>query len=224
MGRRSPRGLPFTLVTAILVALPAMTAAAAPSTVGLWHMDETSGSTMSDASGKGNNGQLSNITFVSPGYNGSGGAYSFNGTSSRVLIPDSASLNPGSQNISITVHVKTNGSTLAQQGDYDVVRKDRAGQSYKMEIFGTGQAYCHFKGTVSQKSLKKGPNLTDNRWHTIKCAKTANQISLTVDGTMWTTNVTIGSISNSIYLLLGAKPNGGDRFAGQLDEVSIRIG
>ena len=95
----------FTGAIVLLTALFS-TPAGAATTAALWHMDETSGTTAIDSSGNSNNGSLTGITFTSPGFDGTGGAYSFNGTSSKVLVPDSASLNPGSADVSITVHVK----------------------------------------------------------------------------------------------------------------------
>ena len=196
---------------------------ASPSIVALWHMDETSGAAASDSSGLGNNGVDSNITFVAPGFDGTGGAYSFNGTS-QVVTSNSPSLNPGASDIALTAHVNT--STLpGAVGDYDIIRKKKNAQIYKMEIIKTGQGYCQFKGTVTNGVVKGGPNVVDGRWHTIVCAKTATQISLTVDGvTVATKVVTVGSISNTIGVYLGRKPDGTDAYNGLLDEVSITIG
>ena len=60
-----------------------------PTPVAAYAFDEGSGSTVADASGNGNNGTVANATWVAGKY---GGALSFNGSSSRVTIPDSASL------------------------------------------------------------------------------------------------------------------------------------
>ena len=94
------RGALTTLALSLAVSavIPLATAHAA-TTVGLWHMDETSGSTAHDSSGHNNDGKLQNIQFTS-------GAFGFNGHNSRVLIPDSSSLDPGSSDISISLKVK----------------------------------------------------------------------------------------------------------------------
>ena len=52
----------LALLTAFLAWYPDPARAAA--TVGLWHMNETSGSTANDSSDENNDGGLSNITFV----------------------------------------------------------------------------------------------------------------------------------------------------------------
>ena len=217
------RTLGTALVASLALSLGGAPASAAPTTVGLWHMDETSGTTAMDATGNGHDGVDTNIVFVSPGYDGTGGAYAFNGAS-RVVIPDAPSLNPGSQDITLVAHVKT--STLpGSVGDYDLIRKKAAAQVYKMEILGTGTGYCQFKGTVASAAVKGGPNIVDGRWHTIVCTKTSSQVQLSVDGVVVATKVrTAGSISPPIALYLGRQPNGSDAYTGVMDEVSIVIG
>jgi hypothetical protein len=63
------------------------------STTGLvaaYGFDETSGTQVLDASGRGNHGTLSNVTRTTQAKFGQ--ALYFNGTSSLVTVPDSASL------------------------------------------------------------------------------------------------------------------------------------
>lgn len=219
--RRSPRILAAFVAATTLVIAAAPAAAAA--TVALWHMDESSGQ-MIDSSGSGNHGTLQNVTRVTPGFNGSGRAYSFNGSSSRVSVPNSSSLNPGSQNITITAHVKFSSKPSASVGDYDLVRKQKPNAVYKMEILGTGKAFCKFKGTGGNVAITAGPVLADNQWHTIVCRKTASQVTLTVDGSSFTKNGSAGSISNTIGVTLGSKPSPADQYKGVMDEVSIVVG
>ena len=58
--------------------------------VGAWAFDEASGTTAADQSGKGNNGTLTNATWISGGkFNN---ALSFNGTNAWVTVPDAATL------------------------------------------------------------------------------------------------------------------------------------
>jgi hypothetical protein len=190
-------------------------------TVGLWHMDESSGQ-MVDSSGSSNHGTLQNITRVSPGYNGRGRAYSFNGSNSRVVIKNSSSLNPGAKTITITAHVRFSSRPPASVGDYDLVRKGSG--IYKMEILGSGQGFCRFQGSSGTLSVKGGPDLSDDRWHTIVCTKTSSGIRLTVDGSSTSKGGSVGSISSGAPLILGGKPNAsGDWYKGVMDEVSISI-
>ena len=61
---------------------------ATPGLVAAYAFDEGSGTTVADASGNGNNGTVANATWTTGGKYGN--ALSFNGTSSRVTIPDAA--------------------------------------------------------------------------------------------------------------------------------------
>jgi hypothetical protein len=45
-----------------------------------------------------------------------------------------------------------------------------------------------------------------------------------VDGSARSVAVTLGSISNSKPVTIGAKPGGGDRYLGDMDEVTITTG
>jgi hypothetical protein len=120
------------LLAGIGIGIMAAPALAAPAPAAVWSMNETSGSVMGDSSGHANNGTLKNIKLGVPGYAGTG--YGFNGTSSRVIVKNSASLNPGSADITITVHVAT---TTLPADDYDLIRKgfqSTSGGDFKIEI------------------------------------------------------------------------------------------
>lgn len=218
-----------SLLAAVGVVLLAVPAFAASSPAAVWSMNETSGTVMNDSSGHGNNGTLKNITLGVAGFAGTG--YGFNGTSSRVIVKNSASLNPGSADITITVHVAT--KTLPPS-DYDLIRKglqSTAGGDYKIEIVnisGVAKARCYFRGSTAsyQKTLAVA-NLLNGSYHTITCQKTATTVVMTVDSTVYRHTTTIGSISNSSDLIIGAKSastSSSDWFKGSLDEVSITTG
>ena len=211
-----------TIAVAVLSTALAQAGVAAGSTVAaLWHMDETSGTTMVDSSGHGNNGTLHSVQLGAYGCSVRG--YTFNGSSSYVSVPSSASLNPGSANITISFCLKT--TYLPKSGDYDLVRKGAyPSRDYKVELLPTGQIQCTFRGSSSDHNATGGSGLNNGAWHRIKCVKTSSQIKLVIDGTVEeTTSATVGSISNSSALYIGAHP-GSDWYHGRLDEVSIAIG
>ena len=223
MGRRRRVFLPALLAVGLALAHPLT--AAASTTAGLWHMDETSGTTATDSSSNHNDGTLHDVSFVTPGYNGSGGAYSFNGTSSKVLVANSSSLSPGSKDISISVNVNFTQNPSSTVGDYDVVRKGSSTQFYKIEILGSGKAFCSFHGSSNNGHVTLAPVLNDGKWHKITCKKTSSSISGTIDGKTTTKSVTIGSISNTSSLVFSGKASGsGDLYNGLMDEVSITVG
>jgi Concanavalin A-like lectin/glucanases superfamily len=221
------RGRGCAVVVACSVALAAPSIASA-ATVSLWHMDETSATTMVDSAGS-NNGTLHNVALGQAGASGS--AYGFNGSSSVVTAPSSSSLNPGTSPFWMSVQVKFTGTpTAAIGGDYDLIRKGLSGTSggfYKMELLPTGsgvRAHCSMEGSVTSRSLTAGPDLRDGQWHTVQCLKDDTSISVVVDGVKSSTTVGLGSFGNNASLAVGAKAEGGDWYEGLLDEASFGTG
>ncbi len=219
------RMLPVISSALLFLAASAGSALAASPTA-VWHMDETSGSTMTDSSGNGFNGSMQNITRGVAGINGSKG-YGFNGKSSRVIVPDAAGLNPGSKDLVVSVHV---AFTSAPGDDYDLIRKGRqstSGGDWKIEIVkksGASVARCYLRGSSHDWQKTAGPNLADGNYHTITCEKHAKTVRMTVDGQTWQSTRTIGSISNNQPIAVGAQAEGGDWLKGSMDEVAITIG
>lgn len=215
---------------AVLPALAAVALSAGPvlgaSPTALWHMDETSGSVMVDSSGHGYNGTLTNVQTGVSGFNGTK-AYGFNGTSSKVVVPNAAGLNPGTKDLVVSVHV---AFTAVPADDYDLIRKglqSTDGGDWKIEIVnvnGAAIARCYLRGSSGSWQKTTGPNLADGAWHTITCERHATSVQMSVDGTVWKKTKTIGSLSNSAALSIGAKASGGDWTKGRIDEVSITIG
>lgn len=211
--------------SAFSAATPVVQAANAPpaSDVALWHMDETSGSTMFDSVGT-HNGTLHSVHLGLPGFSGT--AYGFNGSSSYVSVPSADVLNPHSADITITIHLKTTGKPPSSPDDWDLIRKgyySSSGGEYKVELQHSGQASCTFKGSLGYiEQFKAGPALNDGHWHTIQCIKRANVVELVVDGQVYSTSITIGTIANTNPIDIGARP-GSDWTQATLDEARIQI-
>jgi hypothetical protein len=188
--------------------------------VALWHMDESSGSSMGDAIA-GHTGTLHSVSLGLPGFTGT--AYGFVG-SAYVSVPSATDLNPGSANLTVTIHLKTTSAPATP--DWDVIRKGlytTAGGEYKMEYQPSGQASCGFKGSTAYSELMAGPAVNDGQWHTVQCVKTSTAIKVVVDGQAFTKSANIGSIANTDAVPIGARP-GSEYFQGALDEASIQIG
>lgn len=189
----------------IMAALP--TAAEATTTVAQWNMDNTFGDTMEDSSGNGNNGTTYNVVT-------SGAGYIFDGGTSKVVVPDSPTLNPGSADFSFSVQVQT--SVVPSIGDdYDLMRKGNVGTpggEYKIEMVranGKAKVVCLVKDALKHTlSIRGGGslNLADNQLHTITCTKTSASLSVTVDARPPATKLgSVGSISNTLPVLIGVK-------------------
>jgi hypothetical protein len=193
--------------------------------VALWHMDETSGQ-MIDSAVNGSAADNGTITNVQRGVLGSPGlAYRFKGSSSEsyVTVPHSADLTPGSADFSFSAKVRFTVNPSATVVDYDLLRKGLSttpGGDYKMEILGSGKAFCQWKGSAGNTSIRNNVALNDGRWHTVTCIKTTSQVKIRVDGTLKTKAFAVGSITNTAALFIGSKPNA-DEYLGDMDEAFV---
>jgi hypothetical protein len=193
---------------------------AAPTLVARWKMDETSGNVMRDSVGS-HDGSLHSVVVGRPGFKGT--AYGFGG-SGYVSVPSTGDLNPGSANITISMHLNATG--VPSSPDWDLIRKglyETSGGEFKMEYQPSGQASCGFKGSAGYSELIAGPALNDGKWHVVRCVKTSSSIQLIVDGRTFSQSASVGSIANSESVVIGARP-GSDFYNGLLDQASIHIG
>jgi hypothetical protein len=217
--------VPLVLVLgAVVVSTPA---AGASTPIAVWHMDEPAGSTTMTDAVDSHDGSLQNVETGVPGFQNTG--YRFNGSSSVAVVPAAAAFNPGDADFSFVVHVNFTTVPSATVVDYDLLRGPTQG-AYKMEIVARNQrtkakALCFFQGSGGKASLVAGPNLADGRWHTLECRKTASTIQLLVDGAVFTKAASVGTLTNTGPVSLGAKSyrGGGDWYQGLMDEVSISI-
>jgi hypothetical protein len=220
-------------VFVLLCASTLAAAAAAPAyaaTAAEWHMESVP--TMVDSSGNGNDGTATSDVTLTTGV--AGQAYNFNPKNgdAHVTVPDSASLDPGTQDFSFSAWVNFQ---VAPESDYNVVRKGlgkTAGGYYKMEILTklvngvpTARARCQFKDSAKKTvALMKGPHLADGNWHRLTCTKQSARIRLTVDGKTFNKSASLGSISNSSTLTVARNESGDDQYGGQMDEAFVNIG
>lgn len=225
--RINRRALAFILGPALLLSGIAAAPANAGTPAALWHMDELTGQ-MIDSSGHGNNGTLSGTVAQAQVPAVSGFAYRFTGPKAAVTVPSSASLNPGSANITLTVHANF---TALPSSDYDMIRKGLStttGGDYKLEVLDTGRVFCLFRGStkVQKTASKNQPKINDGSYHTLQCVKTSNSVEVFVDGVSYgSKSGTAGSISNTDDLVVGAKnTSGDDQYNGLMDEVEVDVG
>lgn len=174
--------------------------------VAQWNMTETSGTTMFDSSGNGNNGTTKNVVMT-------GAGYQFDGTSSKVVVPNSASLTPGGADFSFSVTFQT--SSIPLQGtDYDLIRKglgSGSGGEFKLEIVydrGIGKPKCVVADNLGHTASKRGAmNVADGQTHTVTCTRTGTTLTQQVDSlapTTATASIT-GPITTIKPLTIGVK-------------------
>ncbi|USN96635.1 MAG: hypothetical protein H6797_00315 [Candidatus Nomurabacteria bacterium] len=103
-------------------------------TAALYHMDESTGSTLTDSSSNGNNGTVSNATFSAGNLNN---ALSLNGSTSSVSVPDSPSLSLSQKNTieawtqfssNFSAGSDTQRQTIVDKGDYQLYYDNETGK------------------------------------------------------------------------------------------------
>jgi hypothetical protein len=227
--RRDRRGPALTGVAASgLTAAVGVVALAAPAMAAgeraVWHLDETAGSTAFDSSGNGNDGLATDVLMT-------GSGYVFNGSTSKVVVPSSDSLNPGTAAFSFSVTFQSSVAPGAGL-DYDLLRKGlttTSGGEYKVEVLeanGKARALCVVKDSAKKALQIRGTtNLTDGNVHTITCTRTSTGLTVVVDNLApRTKSGSTGSVSNTAPLSLGAKAEGGpgaDWFNGVILDASV---
>jgi Concanavalin A-like lectin/glucanases superfamily len=197
--------LAAVLVTGAITASPAL-AATAP--VGVWTLDEGSGTHVADGSGNGNTGVLSGGVSWVPGISGS--ALSFDGSSGQVKVADNQALEPATA-VTVSAWVKQNGSP----GTYRyVVAKGGNGcvaASYGLYSGPDGGLEFYVSqhhGSAYARSPDAGQRVWDGKWHLAVGTYDGSTIRLYVDG------VQVGSgtpWAGSLEYLL---PNSNDFYIG----------
>jgi hypothetical protein len=219
------RAMPMLTAVALAAAL-ATPAAASATTVGHWTFDETSGNTVTDSSGFGNNGTSQNVTQNLDGFNAQTNpldrAYGFDGTSSRITVPASDSLVPGTRDITLSLYFQSTFHAGNGDFDWDMVKKG----GYKIEIYKQKkkeQARCAFTGSAGKIDFQDGPTLTDGLWHHVVCEKTSAGVTLTVDGISYPMRPgNVGTVKKGNELMIGWDQT--DFFHGTLDNLQIDFG
>ena len=230
------------LATAIgLVSAVACEPAEAAATVRIadWQMNEPTGArTMLDSSGNGINGSIGTAVQTGVTYAGATG-YRWSSTNpngypakpERLVTVPNDRLNPGSRDYAVTVRFRTTHSygNMIQKG-----QATTPGGYFKWEI-PRGMLMCLYRSRDSrgnllgQKAVTTPFPLNDGAWHTVRCEKTFDRVTMTIDGTtvVRSSRSTIGPIANTMPLSIGGKVACDqievtcDYFAGDIDWVRI---
>jgi Laminin G domain len=229
------------VVLAFSTATPASAAAAV--TLTDWEMNEPPGAViMTDESGNAINGAVGSAVETGTIVDGAT-AYHWDSTApnqpptkpERLVQVNDGRLNPGDRDFAITMRFRTTHSygNMIQKG-----QSTTPGGYFKWEI-PNGQLMCLFRSRdqfgnlLGQKSVKSPLSmpLNDGRWHTVRCEKTVDRVTMTIDGTVTVQSARgrIGTISNTYPLTIAGKINCDqvkttcDYFAGDIDFVRIQV-
>ena len=187
-----------------------------PTPVAAYAFDEGSGTTVADLSGNGNNGTLATTTWATAGKYG--GALSFNGTSSRVTVPNSASLQLST---GMTLEAWVSPTTVSS-GWRDVIYKGN--DNYY--LMGTTDQSGHpggggiFGGTNANAFATSA--LPTNTWSYLTTSYDGTNLRLYLNGTLITTVAMTGAITSTTNpLTIGSDSFWGQYFSGLIDNVRI---
>ena len=192
------------------------TRAATTGLVAAYPFSEGSGTAVGDASGTGNSGTTSNTTWSAAGKYG--GALSFNGTSARVNIPNSSSLQ---LTTAMTLEAWVNPATVSSVWR-DVLYKGN--DNYYLEATSSngskpdagliaGGSYGDAYGTAA---------LSANTWSFLTETYDGATLRLYVNGTQVAATAHTGAITTSTsQLQIGGDSLYGQYFKGLIDEVRV---
>jgi hypothetical protein len=231
----------LSLSAALPAPVPAAGAAARP--VAHWSMNERAGAAvMVDASGHRLHGRIGSAVRVGTDVAGALGGRAYRWRFTRphappvkpqrlVRVPDRPRLDPGTRRYAVTIRFRTTQEVwnLVQKG-----QSNTPGGYWKIEGH-RGEVVCVFRGAASGKAVSSKVGLSDGRWHTVRCARTARRVTMTVDAgtrsqiTRRARGVT-GRIANPYPLTIGGKVRCNqttvtcDYFSGDVDYVTIQAG
>jgi alpha-tubulin suppressor-like RCC1 family protein len=166
-----------------------------------------------------NNGTLVNGAGFTNGEVGQ--AFSFNGTSSHVTIPDSPSLDSFTNNITVETWIKVNHLTPNSDWEGIVTKGD-----YSWRLLATAGAKTVYFGATGASPLDVtgSRNVNDGQWHHVAATYDGTNMSLYVDGTLDVSHPASGSIiqtSDPVGLGYCANIPFNYSFDGLVDEVSL---
>jgi PKD repeat protein len=189
---------------------------ALPGPVAAYNFDETTGTTVADASGFGNTGTITGATHVTTGkYSG---ALSFNGTSNFVTVADANSLD---LTTGMTIEAWINPSVAT--GTRDVIIKEGTGVDiynlYYRDDAGKPEGNV-FVGGSNRTAL--GTSIPINTWTHLAATYNGTALQLFINGVSVASTTVTGAITTSNGVLrIGGNGLWGEWFQGMIDDVRI---
>lgn len=206
--------------TATSLTVTVNNAVASGGLVAAYSFNENSGTIITDTSGNGNNGTLSQATWYASGKFGS--ALSFNGTSAYASVPDSSSLDLTNR-MTLQAWVRPTASS----GWRTVMLKENSSEliygMYARESSNKPSGWIRTT-TTTGSSLSAGatPSLPLNAWSHMTTTYDGSNLRLYINGTLRATRAVTGNMPvSSNPLKFGGNAIWGEYFAGQLDNIRI---
>ncbi|EGW23146.1 LamG domain protein jellyroll fold domain protein [Methylobacter tundripaludum SV96] len=183
--------------------------------VAAYGFEETSGTTVNDASGNSNLGAISNAVRITNGH--SGNALQFNGTNAWVTVQDSASLDLST---SMTLEAWVYPQSLANNGTV-LFKEQSGGAVYNLYAYENAGAPVSSFNDGTYRVIS-GPNqLPVNQWTHLVSTYDGQYQRLYVNGTEVAKSAQNGLIQQGGVLRIGGNSVWGEYFQGYIDEVRI---
>ncbi len=190
--------------------------------IGYWRLGEAPGSaSAADSSGHGNNGTYSSggITLGQPGFHGGDTAALFDGTTGRIVVPNSDALNPS--NITMETKIRWDGRNGLQQRILEKSSYAELAQ-YGLSILDDGHVQVEIRTNAAQVS----PGTVDGDlvcpgWNTpgstvsVVCAKSMSVVALNVE-----THIAATYDGRIIRIYLNGIPDGQANAGGDAGDIS----
>jgi YD repeat-containing protein len=191
-------------------------------TRGLWKFD---GQTLLDSSGNGNNGRFVGGAAYSGDLPGvampANHSAAFDGTTGRIAVPNSASLNvTGALTVEGWFKVTDTNSNMPIAGT-----QNGSGGYILLANAGMPQFYITQGGVGSDFAIAWPPNITPNEWHHMAGVADGAQIRVYLDGNLVAAkNSTMLPSTTTTGFAIGGTCDGGLGLHGNVDEVRVTTG
>ncbi|MGW0811447.1 LamG-like jellyroll fold domain-containing protein, partial [Nonomuraea sp. NPDC002799] len=197
--------------TATITAPPANTGL-----VAAYGMNEGTGTTVADASGRSNTGTSTNATWSTSGRYG--GALSFNGSNAYVSVPDSASLR---LTTGMTLEAWLNPATA---GGYRtaLIKQHASGLAYALWANADNNRPYTEIATTTDQGLSGTASLPLNTWTHLTATYDGTTLRLFTNGTQTASKAVTGTLRTDTQALrIGGSSLWGEHFNGLIDDVRV---
>ena len=222
-------GIVLVVLASGMLATGVQAQSSAEGLVAEWRFDEGSGSVVKDSSGNGNDGVIHGATWTDGKV---GKALRFDGRDDYVEVPDSASLNFGTSDFTVSMWLKYPSQAGGTHNYAMVYGKYKETFPWKgINIFadcacdGGTSGKITFRVDANNCLFSNAPNLNDNIWRYFTFVRTGTTLKIYINGAL-DNSIPISTINidNSGHAIFGANsiehPTS-QSFNGKIDEVRI---
>lgn len=192
-----------------------------PSLVAHWPLDDGSGPIATDVSGNGNDGD------VQPGSNWVDGVFGtaleFTSGTTHVVVPDDASFNITTNELTVTVWARLDSFLGCDPTNDDPALIEKDGNYFMLGFGGSCNDVPRFRlTTAAGTATVEGGSISLGDWHLFAGVYDGNQLSLYVDGVLAGSGSHGGAVSMPAGdLKIGHRTVYGSYIAGRVDDVRL---